>query len=234
MHSNTAIIIGATGLIGNYLLNFLLESDDYEEVRVLTRRKIDSEHHKLKQFVIDFSNLEKHENLIQGADIYCCLGITLKKAGSKENAYKVEVTYPEKIAQIAFKNNAKHFLLVSSIGASPKSNNYYLRGKSDIEQKIQKIPFRSISIFRPSLLLGPRKEIRIGEDIGKVFSIAFAPFIPAKYKAIKAQTVAKYMYLTAKKKKVGVSIYESNQIRRIERKTFDMKTFEEKTYYKDF
>lgn len=228
-----ALLVGATGLIGSYLLKMLLEDEQYEQINVLTRRDLEIKHAKLNATVIDFENLEHHANLIQGDDLFITLGITKKKAGSIEAAYKVEFTYPHQIAQIAQANGAKQCLIVSSIGANANSKNYYFKAKGEVENALMQIPFESLHILRPSILLGPRKEIRLAEDLGKVTFMAFATFIPNRYKAIQGKTVAKFMQLVASKALKGINIFESEKIRRIERKTFDFQAFQEKTVYRE-
>ncbi len=228
----TALITGATGLIGGFLLDFLLTSPHYEKVKVLTRRTTTRRHEKLEEIIIDFEQMLQVADQLLADDVYCTLGITRKKAGSVEQARRVEYDYPLMLAKIALSKQAKQFLIVTSLGANPEAKNYYFRTKGELEEALKALDLPSLKIFRPSLLLGPREEIRIGEDIGKVFSTAFSIFIPARYQGIQARTVAKFMELTAKKEENGMKIYESEVIRRIEKRVFDMNELQEKTLYK--
>jgi uncharacterized protein YbjT (DUF2867 family) len=168
--------------------------------------------------LIDFDRLENYADLVKASDIYCCLGTTMKKAGSKEAFFKVDFTYPHQIAQMALKNGAERFLIVSSVGADPKSSNYYLRVKGEIEQAISRLTFTAIHIFRPSLLLGERGEVRLGEKIGmfssKALSFLFIGQLK-KYRPIEARVVAFAMTQVAKKKLEGVHIHESDKIQSI-------------------
>lgn len=230
--SKTALITGATGLVGGYLLDFLLASTHYEKIKVLTRRPTKRQHDKLEEIIIDFEQMPEVAAQLAADDVYCTLGITRKKAGSLANARLVEYDYPLMLANLVLKQQAKQFLIVTSVGANPNASNYYFKTKGELEQALKALNFPSLKIFRPSLLLGPREEIRIGEDIGKVFSIAFSLFIPARYQGIQARTVAKFMELTAKKAEEGFKIYESEVIRRIEKRVFDMNELKEKTIYK--
>jgi uncharacterized protein YbjT (DUF2867 family) len=228
----TALLAGATGLVGSYLLTFLLEDEQYDRVVVLSRQALPHTHTKLSVQIVDFEELPQYSTQIQADDIFICLGITLKKAGSLANAYKVEFTYPHQLAQIALQNGAKRLLYVSSIGANTTSKNYYLRTKGEIESALSALPFEAVHLLRPSILYGPRKEVRLGEDLAKVLSMAFEPFIPQKYKGIKAKTVAKYLQLAAHSPLEGVHLHESDRIRRIERRRFDALTAQEQTNYK--
>lgn len=211
----TALIIGSSGLIGKQLLDYLLESNDYEKVISFNKRNLGLNHPKLEQHLIDFDNIASYENLVKGDDFFCTIGTTIKKAGSKEAFKKVDYSYPKQFAEIAKNNNIKHFLIVSSIGANEKSSNFYTRTKGEIENFLIKTNFESLSIFRPSILKGNRDEFRLGEKFGltimNLFSFLFIGNLK-KYKPIESQTVAKGMFAAAQKNKLGVSIYESDRI----------------------
>lgn len=229
----TALLVGATGLVGRDVLQLLLDSDTYKEVKVLARRTTEIEHPKLKEFLVDFEFLAEYANEMKADDIYCCLGITKAKAGSIEKARKVEYDYPLEMAQIALRNGAQQFLIITSIAANAQSKNYYLRTKGQIEIALQELGYKSVLILRPSLLVGDRGEIRLGEDFMRVVSTAFSFFIPNKYKAIRSRTVAEFMYRVAQKGLTGHHIFESDTILRIEKKRFNFEAFEEKTEYRD-
>ena len=209
----TAIVIGATGLVGAYLVNELNDSKLYNKVIILVRRKTDLNHLKLEERIIDFENIDA--SIIKGDDIFCAIGTTLKKAGSKENQYKIDCEYPFKIAQLAKENNVKQFILVSSIGADAKSTNFYLRTKGELEEKISTLNFNAFIVLRPSFILGDRKEFRLGEKIGIFFAILLGPlFIGGlkKYKGVNAKVIAKKMIRLANENLSGKQIIESDKI----------------------
>jgi uncharacterized protein YbjT (DUF2867 family) len=218
LSSKSALILGATGLIGGHCLNLLLNDASYKRVVVPVRRKLRIDHPKLEQHMIDFDRLEDYSNLFKTSDLFCCLGTTMKRAGSKEAFYKVDFTYAHQAAQMASRNGTERFLLVTSIGADPHSSNFYLRVKGEIEAAILKLPFTAIHIFRPSLLLGEREEVRLGEKIGmfsaKLFSFAFVGGLN-KYRPIEAEVVAAAMIEIARRDLKGISIYESDEIQSI-------------------
>jgi len=214
--SRTAIVVGSNGLIGSELLNMLLEDDYYRTVVSLARKYLDMKNPKLVQYIIeDYNQLDEFEELIAADDIYCCLGTTMKKAGSKEAFKKVDYEYPLNIARLASLNDSQQFFLVSSLGANPESGVFYNKVKGQVEESIKQIEFKGIHIFRPSLLLGQRDEKRGGESSAKVLmnTFSFAMVGPwKKYKPIQAKKVAEVMFSTAQKNSGGIHVYESDQI----------------------
>jgi len=213
-----AIIIGGTGLTGSHLLRILLTSNTYDKVISFVRREMKISHPKLVQHTVDFDNPESYENLIEGNDMFCCLGTTIKKAGSQEAFEKVDLIYPLQFAKAAVSRGVKQFSIISSIGANLKSGNFYLRTKGRCEEELRKLAFQSISVFRPSLLIGNRKEFRLGEKISeytmKIFSLFFIGRL-RKYKPIKSKIVAQAMFLISQQGTVGYHFYESDEIKRI-------------------
>lgn len=214
--SRTALLLGATGLVGGHCLELLLDDEDYEQVITLGRRDLDRKHPKLEHHLIDFECMTNCRDLIKARDVFCCLGTTIKKAGSQEAFRKVDFKYPYEVAMIARENGVEQFLLVSSIGADARSRVFYSRVKGELEEAIMSIPFDAVQIFRPSLLLGTRDEVRLGEQfaekVSRFFSFMFVgPF--AKYRPIHALEVATAMVKVAKEQPRGVNIYESGQIR---------------------
>jgi uncharacterized protein YbjT (DUF2867 family) len=214
----TALIIGSTGLIGSQLLEILLESADYDKVIAFVKRDTGKTHAKLTQHIIDFDKPESYQNLVVGDDFFCTIGTTIKNAGSKEAFRKVDFGYPQQFAAFALKNDVKQFLIISSLGADKAAGNFYLKTKGEIEDYLKQSSFTSVSIVRPSLLLGDRKEFRLGEKIGaffmKTFSFVFSGGLK-KYKPIESETVAKALFRIAQKNKKGFSIYESDEIQQI-------------------
>ncbi len=214
----TALVVGATGLVGSHLLSLLVEDEFYSKVKVLARRKPTIDHPKIEVIINDFQDLQSAAQNLKSDDVYCCLGTTRKKAGSKEAFYKVDFHYPLEIAKIAHQQGALHFFLVSSLGADVNSKMFYSRVKGEIEVAVSSIPFQSINVFRPSLLVGDRKERRFGESMAKWISylLIFIFVGPLnKYRPIHAKTVAQGMLKIAKQELSGFYIFESEQIKRI-------------------
>ena len=215
MDKRAALLVGATGLVGGHCLNYLLKDDKYHQIVALTRRNLDFRNPKLEQYIVDFDRLENYTDHIKADDIFCCLGTTIKKAGSQEAFRHVDYHYPLQIAKLAVKNGARQFLLISSLGANKDSKIFYNRVKGEIEAAIREIPFYGIQIFRPSLLVGERAEYRTGEKVGEFFLKMVKPVMIGKwkkYRAITAANVAKAMVEIAKTDLKGIHIYESNQI----------------------
>ena len=213
----SAIIAGATGLVGSHLLELLLADNQYEQIYVLTRRALDIQNSKMVPIVVEHhSTLATQLQHIQADVAFCCIGTTMKNAGSKEKFYEIDFTYPYEFAKIALQNHSKAFFLVSALGADKGSMFYYNRVKGEIETAIRGMGFFSVHIFRPSLLLGKRREQRTGEDLGKIFDSLFSFFIPAKYKGIHASKVAKAMQHYAKQLVIGNYIHSSAAMQRFE------------------
>jgi uncharacterized protein YbjT (DUF2867 family) len=211
----TALIVGATGLIGKSCLYELLENTSYTKVIALVRKPLAIKHHQLHQLVVNFDELDSLTNELVADDVFCCLGTTIKVAGSQENFRKVDLEYPLKVAELTLQNGATQFLLVSAMGANTQSSIFYNKVKGEVEERIGALGFLSFHIFQPSLLLGARKEFRLGELIGKAImkGLSFLFIGPIKkYKAIPGATVAKAMVAIALQQKAGLYIYESDSI----------------------
>ena len=206
----TALLLGATGLVGGQLLEQLLAHPAYDTVVALNRRPLDLQHHKLRQEVIDFDRPDAGK--IRGDDLFCALGTTLRKAGSKEAQYRIDCTYPAEIGRIARQNGVRQYLLVSSVGADAQSANFYLKTKGELEEKIKALQFDMFVSARPSFLLGDRQEFRLGERIGIILAKAFNPVIPRKYRAIQARQVAKALIELANSGLSGVHFVESDRL----------------------
>lgn len=214
----SALIAGASGLVGNELLHILLREEGYERVYALVRRPLGLQHSKLTEVLCDFDKLDEVQNYFQAQDVFCCLGTTIKKAKTKEAMYRVDVEYPLAIAKLAQKKGANHFLLVSSMNADPRSKIWYPKMKGDLEEKVKGIPFHAISILRPSLLLGNREEFRLGENAAaKIFKgMSFLLSDSWKSKlAIEAKSVAKAMFRVAQMDNKGVAFYSAISIEEI-------------------
>ncbi|NJN24736.1 MAG: NAD-dependent epimerase/dehydratase family protein [Cyclobacteriaceae bacterium] len=213
--SKKAIVAGATGLVGGFVVHHLTQSHIFDEVVVLVRPGSNLHLDGVTIQEVDYDRLEDFSDVLKADTVFCCLGTTMKKAGSKANFYKVDFTYPHQLARITYQHGATQFSLVSSSGASEKSLFYYSRVKGEIETAVCQIDFEKIDIFRPSLLLGKRPEKRPGENAGAVVAKLVNPFLVGsakKYRAIQAETVAIAMVAVAEDQNRGVRILESDTI----------------------
>lgn len=214
----TAIIIGSSGLIGTEVLKLLLTDTDFEKIRIFVRKPLGINHPKMEQHMVDFDSIFKYSDLIKGDCLFCCLGSTIQKAGSKEEFKKVDYSYPLAFAKIAKQNGISKFLIISSLGADSTSSNFYLKVKGDIEMALEQLKFKSLIILRPSMLLGDREEFRLGEVIGKIVmkGLAFL-FIGKlkKYKAIEAAVVANAMVKLSKSNSSLISTIQSDELMKL-------------------
>ena len=213
----TATLIGATGLIGGHLLDELLNDPFFTTVRVLIRRPIDNSNPKLEKKIVDFNDNDSLLVALSNSDIvFCAIGTTQKKVkGDKEVYRTIDFDIPVKLARFCKMTGCEKFILVSSIGASSESKSFYLKLKGEVEDAIESIGIGSVHIMRPSLLLGDRKEFRLGEDFSKVFMTGLSFLVPSKYKAIQAKDVAKAMAVFAKQDKKEFLIHEYNEIKNL-------------------
>lgn len=210
--SKVALIVGATGLIGGQLLELLLTDDRYSKVTALSRKPLSINHSKLDNVVVDFNRLSEYFDRLSADDVFCCLGTTMKQAGSPEAFRKVDFEYPLEIAKITKGLGAKQFLIITALGASKKSSFYYNKVKGEVEEAIGNQGFESYHIFRPSFLQGKRIESRAGEEATKVFFSIFGFLVPKKFKAIDSNKVARAMLMKAKEESRGVFVYESDTL----------------------
>jgi len=208
--SKTALLIGATGLIGDLLAHQLVDSPDYSSVKVLIRKSLTWQHPRLQEVQFDFD----HPNglLTQADDIFCCLGTTMKKAGSRDAFRKVDYQYPLDIARLGLANGAKQFSIVTAMGADTNSSFFYNRVKGEVERDLTALGYPTLLIFRPSLLLGNRTENRFGERLAEGAMRLFAPLIPARYRGVDAAKVANAMRQTAQQGLTGKHIFESDAL----------------------
>lgn len=215
MEKKTALIAGATGLTGNFLLGHLLADLRYEKVICISRRSLERSDDKLVNIVTDFDRLEEYGSQLVADDIFCCLGTTIKKAGSKEKFRQVDFEYPLRLAELAKNNGAQQYLLVSALGADRNSPIFYNKVKGETEEAIGAVGYDGYHIFRPSLLMGPRKEKRLGEGLAKAFFRIFGFLFSGplkKYKAVDAEKVARAMHQIAGQNISGRHIHESKEL----------------------
>ncbi|MFT4759667.1 MAG: hypothetical protein ACI9XO_002495 [Paraglaciecola sp.] len=209
-----ALVFGATGLIGGYLLNHLLDHPAYAKVITFGRSKSEIAHPKLTEEIVDLDQPELFTGRIKGDEIFCCLGTTRSKAG-KEGFYKVDYTYCFNAAKMGKENGISQFLLISSVGADAGSTFYYSKVKGKIENAVKALNYPATHILQPSLLLGERKESRLGESIAqKVWRVIdkVAGNVFGKYSPIEGETVAQAMIYAAQSEVSGVQIYDSQEL----------------------
>ncbi len=211
----TALLAGASGLVGGHCLRRLLADDVYTCVTTLGRRAVPHTHPKLLQRTIEFHRLAELPDFPRAHDVFCCLGTTMKQAGSAEAFYRVDFTYVHELARLAARHGAQQFLLVSAVGANPRSKILYNRVKGEVEAAVSRLPFRGVHIFRPSLLLGERREHRAGERL----AIALMPAIVVlligplrKYRPLPADAVAAAMIRVAHAERPGVHVYQGARL----------------------
>lgn len=207
-----ALVAGATGLIGKQLLQLLLADPEYHRVKAVSRHPISGDNPRFENIIADFDALADLENRLKADVVFCCLGSTMKKAGSKDAFSKVDYVYPLELGKVALAHGASQYLIVSALGADPSSSVFYNKVKGEVERAVSALGYPSVHIFRPSLLLGPREESRAGEDAAKVFYRIFSFLIPRKYKGIEGVKVARAMVHFAREEKPGTHIHESESL----------------------
>jgi uncharacterized protein YbjT (DUF2867 family) len=211
-----ALIVGATGLVGGFCLQALLDDPNYSEVIALVRKPILKTHRKLKTIVTKFDNLQIELSNVHADDFYCCLGTTIKKAGSQEAFKKIDLGLVVTVAELMKKQGAEQFLVISAMGADKNSKVFYNRTKGEMETALQELGYPCLRIIRPSLLLGPREEFRLGEKIGVILTPILKPLLQGslkKYRPVEAEKVAQFMVKVAHEEPIsGVHVYESNMI----------------------
>ena len=208
----TATVFGSTGLVGAKLIDLLAFDEQYETVYAPNRREVDFKQEKIKPQLVDFSELKKYPDLFKVNHIFICLGTTIKKAGSKEKFKAVDLAMPRTIAELA---KSDKLLMISSLGADAASGNFYLKTKGEAENAVLENGPKCTHIVRPSMLLGDRKENRLGEDIGKFLMKLFDPIMLGplkKYRGVYDEEVAKAMLFLAKEESAS-KILESEQIK---------------------
>jgi uncharacterized protein YbjT (DUF2867 family) len=208
----TALVVGASGLVGSALVRMLLKSIHYNQVHILVRKELHRTNKKLVQHVVDFDQLATLPFDFKVDDAFCTLGTTIAKAGSQDAFIRVDHDYVIAFAEKALSMGAKGCYVVSSMGANPKSRIFYSRVKGQMEEKLKTLNFSGLAIFRPSLLLGPRTEKRAGEKFSGYMMKALDFMIPSKYKAIHVDKVAKKMVEVALKGEKGVHILDSGKL----------------------
>ena len=211
----TAIVIGATGLIGKHITKLLLDNPAYSKVKVFVRRSLNISNPKLEEHIVNFDEIDNWKTKIIGDELFSAMGTTIRKAKSTSIQYKVDVTYQYEVAKAASENGVSSYFLVSSSGANAKSKLFYMRIKGELEDKVQQLPFNKIRIFRPSLLLGDRPEKRFGEKAAENILKIVVPIFPflKNQRPIEGEKVADAMIASANKEDSDrTKIYELNEI----------------------
>ena len=203
-------LLGATGLVGRHTLDLLASDPHFTRVVVLARRKPgEAMAPRVEAHLVDFDRLHERPDLLGVDQVICALGTTIRAVGGSRDRFRaVDVGIPLAAARIARQQGARHFLLVSAAGANARSRIFYSRVKGEIEDSLRTIGFRSVTILRPSLLLGERSELRLGEEIAK----RFAWIVPGRYRPINARDVAAALVRCAKEDVPGLHILESDEI----------------------
>ncbi len=217
MQQQTAVVIGASGMIGNLVTQQLLKDEAFAKVRVLVRKPILLQHPKLETVVVDFADLNDYQNKLGSGDcIFSCIGTTQKNVKGDNQLYRsIDHDIPLNAATLGKAAGFQSFLIVSSVGANAASSNFYLRLKGELEDAVSAIGFNSLHIFRPSMLLGNRKEFRFGESIFQGVFKALSVLLMGtlkKYKAIEGDILATAMVNAAKQEVQGKHLYEYEAI----------------------
>lgn len=213
--SRTALLAGASGLVGGHVLQLLLADDAFSRVVTVARRPLSVQYTKLEQRVVDMGALDTLSGLPRVDDVFCCLGTTIKTAGSQAAFRKVDYDYVVGVARAGQRAAATQFLLVSAIGADPDSRIFYSRVKGEAERAVRELRYDAVQIFRPSFLMGERREARPAERIGVPIARVVAPLLVGplrRYRPVHAADVARAMVGTAKKAPPGINVFEFDGI----------------------
>lgn len=215
MSKMSVTLVGASGLVGSDLLQILGYLDEVQSIKVITRRPVGKLMPHIENFVLNFDNLSAHKEALKSDVFICCLGSTIKKAGSQEAFRKVDFDYVLEFAKIAEAVGAKKFLVISAMGANAQSLVFYNRVKGEMEEALRSLKIPQIEIFRPSLILGERKEKRPGEEWAQKISPALNRILIGplkKYRAIPARDIAKAMAIATLNFREGYYVYDSEHI----------------------
>jgi uncharacterized protein YbjT (DUF2867 family) len=210
----TALLFGASGLVGSHLLNQLISNNNYSKIKLFVRSTIEIDDPKVEIIQTDFNNLANHKEDIIGDDCFFCIGTTKKNSPDKKEYKRVELDVPKQIAQIAKSNSVNSFVFVSSGYADPKSSGDYLKFKGEVEEELKRLNFLKLGIMRPSFLLGDRKEKRVGEKIGIFVFKLLTPLLLGplkKMKPIHSEIVARSMIKVANED-LQKNTFEGNEI----------------------
>lgn len=215
-----ALVLGASGLTGSYLLEILLESEAYSQVTIYVRNPLGRSHPKLVEQLINFATIE---SWIDADDVFCCLGATIKTVKTREAFTLVDLYAPLHIAKLQLSAGSKRFLVISAAGANPKSSVFYNKTKGRLEEALKQLNYSSIYIFQPSFILGPRKESRWLEELGIFFALKAIPIMKGRFKKyipVHAKAIARCMTYFATHSKTGIHTIASDIIKQWEKPDF--------------
>jgi uncharacterized protein YbjT (DUF2867 family) len=212
----TALVLGATGLVGGECVDLLLDDPRWARVVAAGRSPLERDHPRFEQRVVDFDRLTVHAEALRADDVFSCLGTTIRAAGSREAFRRVDHDYVVEAARLALAGGARRFLLVSAVGADPSSRIFYSRVKGETERDVRALGYQTVTVFRPSLLLGDRGELRAGEKLAEWLAVPLAPLMIghlARFRPVRARAVAAAMVRGAAEFPPGSRTVESEEIR---------------------
>lgn len=214
MSNKIATVIGSTGLVGSHIVEILKKDSGFGKIRLLVRRPVSVVDSKIEPVVVNFEDLKSFKEGISGSDaVFCAIGTTNKKVkGNKEEYRKVDFDIPVNAARFCEETGCQNFALVSSVGANSKSNNFYLKLKGEVEDYLKESKIKSISVFRPSMLMGKRNEFRFGEMFAKIFMRPVSFLFPSQLDPVNAHDVAKAMIKASVKGEAGFHVYHYKEI----------------------
>ena len=210
----TALLFGASGLVGSHLLNQLIKDTNYSKIKLFVRSVTEIIDPKVEIIKIDFNNLQNHKEDFKGDDCFFCIGTTKQNSSDKDEYRRVELDIPKEIAKIAKLNLVNSFIFVSAIYANHNSSGDYVRFKGLVEEELKRLNFPKLALMRPSFLMGDRKEKRVGEKIGIFVFKLLSPLLLGPFKKMRpihSETVAKAMIIVANEN-LQKNIFESNEI----------------------
>jgi len=216
--TDTVLPAGASGEVGKRLVGNLIADNSIGEIHLLTRRPLSINHKKVVEHIVEFNSLGELNFNTSFDHAFCCLGTTIKQAGSQQAFYHVDFDYCVQFAELASKHQCRNLSIISSLGANPNSNNFYLQTKGKMEKSIQALGWHKLLIFRPSLLTGPRAEFRTAEVLGGYLMKLITPLMVGQlkqYRPIQMDTVAKAMASANLPPTDGISIIESSEIQKL-------------------
>lgn len=215
IHPRRALVVGATGLVGREIVALLAADAGVSEIVVLVRRPSEAppDDRRIREVVVDFDALDRNPSLFAVDQVFCALGTTIKKAGSQSAFRRVDFDYPLQVAKLARAAGARHFLLVSALGADAGSSVFYNRVKGELEEALRAIAYPSLTIARPSLLEGDRTEVRPGEILGA--KLAF--LVPGRWKPVHVRQVARALVHASAEDLAGTRVMENVELRRYAR-----------------
>lgn len=212
MKTQTAVVLGSSGLTGSFLVPMLLNDDAFDKVRILVRKPSDIVHPKLEMEIVDFNNLPQYRSKLgKGDTIFCCIGTTLKNVKGDKKLYReIDMNIPVHAAQMGKDAGFTGYFLVSAVGADAHSANFYLKLKGEVEKEIAALQYERFHVFRPSLVMGNRKEFRLMELMAKKMMSLISPLFIGpiqKYRGMLANDIAAAMVVAAKNPRHGMFIH---------------------------